>query len=119
MSSTYNTTVTVGEDDKEVEISVQYTACPFIRGARDGRYGPPIEPDEPAHIEIEGIEVTGGDLSAPGITTGKDGKCYIELSKDQENRLEEEIGEHLDDMKADALESRAEAARERRLLGDW
>lgn len=106
MSSQYDTTVTVGDDDQEVEVSVQYTAYPFIRGARDGRWGPPIEPDEPAHIEIEGIEVIGGDLSAPGITTGTDGKRYIELSRDQEDRLEEEIGKYLDDMVTSAREDR-------------
>jgi hypothetical protein len=98
MSSQYKTTVTVGDDEQEVEISVQYTAYPFIRGARDGRYGPPIEPDDPGGIEIEGIEVVGGDISAPGITTASDGKRYIELSEDQEDKLNEEIGEYLDDM---------------------
>jgi hypothetical protein len=103
MSSQYKTTVTVG-DDQDVEILVQYTAYPFIRGARDGRYGPPLEPDEPAHLEIESIEVVGGDVSAPGITTMSNGKRYIELSEDQENRLIVEVGEYLSDMEDAARE---------------
>lgn len=107
MSSEYTTTITVGDDDQEVEISVQYTAYPFIRGSRDGRYGPPLEPDEPAHIEIEEIEVTGGDLSAVyGITTRSNGKQYLELSDKQQEKLAEEIGEFLDDMAAYPREDR-------------
>lgn len=50
-----NYTLTRGDDDTEIPVTVEYTYHPFCRGATDGRFGPPIEPDEPAHCEIDSV----------------------------------------------------------------
>lgn len=46
-------TMTINRNDEEIEVTVSGTFIPACRGARDGRFGPPIEPDEPAYFEIE------------------------------------------------------------------
>ncbi len=70
-----------GWSDEEAPVKVFYQFHRATKGARDGRRGPPIEPNEPAHIEIDWIE-------------GPDGKP-VELPKAQENRIREEISEYL------------------------
>src|SRR5882724_408752 len=77
--STYKTTMQIdsGEGDEDVPVVVQYNAVPFSAGSTDGRHGPKIEPDEPAHIDIESV-------------TLPDGRDY-ELSKDERSSLEDEI----------------------------
>jgi hypothetical protein len=103
MSSKYKTIITDG-DDNEIKIVVSYTAHKFRRGARDcGRYLQ-IEPDEPAHIEIDGIE-TIGDIP-------------VEFTKELERDLVDEISAYLADMESAAMEDRIDARRESRLLGD-
>ena len=63
---TYKTTIVVmGEIDHEpmeveTRVTVGYTCVPFCRGSTDGRYGPKIEPDEPAHIEIDWVKLDDG-----------------------------------------------------------
>lgn len=47
--------LTRGEDQEEVSIIVHYTSHGAIRGAREGGRGLPLEPDEPAHLEIDGV----------------------------------------------------------------
>ena len=42
-------------DGKTIDVIVHYTYHKAYRGATDGRYGPPLEPDEPAHIEIDDV----------------------------------------------------------------
>ncbi len=79
----YNTHLEI-DGVEDVPVTVHYVSCPFIAGSRDGRGGLKLEPDEPAHIEIESITMPDGRNYEP--TT--------ELSK----RLEEEIGEWLDGM---------------------
>jgi hypothetical protein len=45
-------------------VTVYFTHHRLVRGSRDGRYGPPIEPDEPEHCEIDSVvdETTGESL---------------------------------------------------------
>lgn len=74
---------TITRDDVEYPITVEYTAHKAIRGARE-RGGLQIEPDEPAHIEIDGIE--GVDF---------------ELTDDEISEIETYIGEVLADREAD------------------
>jgi len=79
--SRFDTTFSDANDD-DVDIVVWYYAHKGRKGARDcGRYLP-IEPDEPAHIEIDWI-------------AGPDGKP-LELDTAKENRIKEEIAEYLD-----------------------
>jgi hypothetical protein len=84
-SSTFETTLEI--DEVEVELKVAYTFHPAYRGARDGRFGPPIEPDEPACVEIDSV-------------TNKEGK-EIELSEENlaiiQQRAEEDLGDDSDD----------------------
>jgi hypothetical protein len=78
--SVYKTAIELDNvDGCETEITVHYNAVNAYKGATDGLYGLKIEPDEPAHIEIESV-------------TGPDGKS-IELTTAQENSLIEAIGE--------------------------
>ena len=77
MSHTFAYTIT-----REIEVEVSYDAWPASRGARDSLCGkagagPPLEPDEPA-----GIEITGARDS--------DGREW-ELTKEEEREIEEAI----------------------------
>ncbi len=47
--------LTRGDNDQEIPVTVHYTACKAIRGKREGGRGLPLDPDEPAHIEIDGV----------------------------------------------------------------
>jgi hypothetical protein len=53
-TATFSFTVT-RDNDEEIDLSVTGKYYPSTRGARDGRWGPPIEPDEPAEFEIESV----------------------------------------------------------------
>lgn len=62
--STYRTTLTrEAEDGEDIEIPVvvSYTFHRAHRGATDGKYGPPLEPSEPAHIEIDDVSTPSGE----------------------------------------------------------
>lgn len=78
--SVYNTTIEIGEEE-DVPVRVHYTFCRAYKGSTDGRYGPKLEPDEPAHLEDVYAEL-------------EDGR-EIELTKEQQSRIEEEIGQHI------------------------
>lgn len=80
-SSTFKTTIEI--DEQEVEVNVSCTFHPAYRGARDGRWGPPIEPDEPACVEVDSV-------------TNKDGK-ELELSEENEKLIQEKAEEHMGD----------------------
>ncbi|MDD5394912.1 MAG: hypothetical protein PHE17_17990 [Thiothrix sp.] len=72
-SKTITKTLTV-----EAECQIEYTYSKAYRGARDGRFGPALEPDEPEQVEIESIKLNGADV--------------IELfDHDQITAIEEEI----------------------------
>lgn len=87
MSQTYETEVEIsGEDGLETPIIVHYTPVKAYKGATDGRFGPKLEPDEPAHIEIDWVE-------------GPDGKP-ITLTDEMEEALAEKIFKYEED-KAD------------------
>ncbi len=82
--STYNTTIEIESTDgfgdfdyTMVPIVVRYESHRAIAGATDGRGGLKIEPDEPAHLEIESVTLPNG-------------RKY-ELSPTQRSKLEEEI----------------------------
>ena len=53
--SQLRTVLTRGDDDHEVSVTVHYTFHKPREGSRDGRGGLKIEPDEPAHIEIDSV----------------------------------------------------------------
>jgi hypothetical protein len=74
--------LTRGDDDHEIPVTVHYTAHKMIRGSRDGRGGLPLEPDEPAHVEIDGVN---RDDSA-----GED----IEISVKEREQIERWVGEY-------------------------
>ena len=66
---------------EDVPIQVQYVAYPAIQGCRDGRGGLKLEPDEPAHLSIEAVNLSDGR--------------EITLTTKQERAMEEEIAEWL------------------------
>ena len=49
---TFTHYTTVERDEEQVELTCEVEYYPLYRGMRDGRYGPPLEPDEPAHCEL-------------------------------------------------------------------
>lgn len=73
---TYKTKI--GPADAQVTVIVSYEMIPGSRGARDslgGRAGAgaPLEPDEPAHIEITSITTLDG--------------VQVEIDEDEEQRI--------------------------------
>jgi hypothetical protein len=50
--------------DKEYEVDVHYHYSPACKGARDGKFGPPLEPDEDAQIEIERVVLSKQPITA-------------------------------------------------------
>lgn len=54
--------LTRGDDDIETTVTVTYVLHQACAGSTDGRFGPKIEPDEPAHCEIESIIGTDGKV---------------------------------------------------------
>ena len=74
--------LTRGDDDHEVPVTVHYTACKARTGKLEGGRGLPLEPDEPAHIEIDGVN---RDDSA-----GED----IDISPREREELAREISDH-------------------------
>jgi hypothetical protein len=56
MQYTTTATLTYGNDgDREFALTVEYEYHPAYRGAREGRYGVQLEPDEPAHVTISSV----------------------------------------------------------------
>jgi hypothetical protein len=57
----------VERDEEQVELTCEVEYYRAYRGMRDGRYGPPIEPDEPAHCELSdwtpAIDLTDAEIS--------------------------------------------------------
>jgi hypothetical protein len=66
-----------GDGEEEIAISVFYRYSKGCRGKTDGPGGLPLEPDDPAHVEIEyAIDGTGET---------------VELTNKEENRIIEDI----------------------------
>ena len=85
----YRTTIEVnGIEDVLATVHFEYT--PFRAGSTDGRHGPKLEPDEPAHIEIDWIELPDGSA--------------IDLTTKAETKMEEEIGNWLAEQEATLCE---------------
>lgn len=84
--------------DEEIPVRVHYQFHRAIPGSRDGRGGLKLEPDEPAHIEIDAIERPDG--------------LPVELSRQQEERILEEIGQAIEDEWQYAQEQRYESRRD-------
>lgn len=88
------TSILVDEDDIDVKVAYQFhSAC---RGARDSlcgvrNAGPQLEPDEPASVEI---------LKIFNIATGAE----IEVDKEQEEALIEDVFEALSEIENDRYE---------------
>jgi hypothetical protein len=49
---TFNFEAVVERDGEQVELACEIEHCSLVRGSRDGRFGPPLEPDEPEHCEL-------------------------------------------------------------------
>ncbi len=99
--STYRTTLCLGNAE-DVPVIVHYTAHAACKGGTDGPGGPKLEPDEPAHIEIECVTTYG---------------YIVNLSKPDERALRDEIAESLDDDNDAAYEAHCDRMREERRGG--
>ena len=58
MTETFIDTIEIDGEEQSVLIEASYFKA--YKGARDGKYGPPLEPDEPEHWEIEAIYFPNG-----------------------------------------------------------
>ena len=59
------TSITITRDDIDTEVEVDFTFYPACRGRRDSLCGkrgagPPLEPDEPASLEINSVRDADG-----------------------------------------------------------
>lgn len=107
--SSYSVTATIEfPDGEEHDVEITYTYYPGCRGARDGRFGPPLEPDEPASVEIESAIRT--DTKEDVMQLLDHEKLEELCSDDMQNRIE--------GAEEDAAEARAEA-REMRDYDRW
>jgi hypothetical protein len=81
---TINHTVTRGEDEQEIELTVHCRYVPGCRGHRD-KYGRPEEPDMPDEIEI--LSVTPDiELDEDEIFAIED-KAFDEVADEKQNAL--------------------------------
>lgn len=110
-------TLTYGEKgDREFALTVEYEYHRAYRGARDGRYGVQLEPDEPAHVTIS--SVTGRLIgfctkTARHIEIGDE--IDFEPLVNTEILAEEILEDHegrITEAREMSAEARAEAARE-------
>lgn len=76
-SYTYDAIITDPVTDADIEVTVEYDYHKAARGSRERGSGLQLEPDEPAHIEINSVKDVNG-------------KEY-KLTKDQRRQLEDEI----------------------------
>ena len=53
------------EEDGERAVIILAEHHAYHRGATDGRHGPPIEPDEPEHWEIESVTFADTGAAVP------------------------------------------------------
>ena len=69
----------------DVPCEIEYTYYKGCKGARDGRFGPPLEPDEPPEVEIFSVKHAGIEMIE-----------YV-----SENQLEEISNDLLDEIQSD------------------
>ena len=81
---TINHTVTRGEDEQEIELTVHCRYVPGCRGRRD-KYGRPEEPDEPDEIEI--LSVTPDIELDEGEIYDIEDKAFEEAAEEKQNAL--------------------------------
>jgi hypothetical protein len=62
-------TVVIEFDGEEREVDVSYDFYPATRGQR-GSCGEPLEPDEPAHVEVHSYKMDGNDIEGE-LTVGQ------------------------------------------------
>ena len=48
--------ITVERNNQEIDLTVEGHYLKPIRGSRNGKWGPPLEPDEPASFEIDSVK---------------------------------------------------------------
>ncbi|MGX0136320.1 hypothetical protein [Cupriavidus metallidurans] len=53
----------------EAELHVRYTFYPECKGSPEYRGGPPMEPDEPAHVDITDVTATINGVAIPNFTS--------------------------------------------------
>ncbi len=80
-------------DDDVVEVVVEYAYHRTLFGARDSLSGkagagPPIEPDEPAHVEIQSVTMAD---------TGEEVELSDDEARELMQRIEAAITDDLDD----------------------
>lgn len=75
---------TIERNEEQIELLIVGEYSPASKGATDGKYGPPIEPDEPDFIEIDSA-------------TDEDGN-EIELTEEEYEKAVEEGLEKLAEM---------------------
>jgi hypothetical protein len=68
----------------DVPCEIEYAYYKGCKGARDGRYGPPLEPDEPPQVEIDAVVFMGRDLTEY-LTDEDREKIEIEILEGIEN----------------------------------
>lgn len=100
--NTYETIIIREREDgseEEIPVCVEYTFCPAFRGRHSmiGAccVGPPLEPDEPAYVDIELVRRINQDASL-----GEE----VELFTHEAVKIEDEIMQHIADAAADHAE---------------
>ena len=74
---------TVIRDDEEVPVTAELSYHRFCPGSTDGRFGPKLEPDEPAGFEYEGAETDDGESIE--LTDSEIQDICSELESDRRN----------------------------------
>lgn len=107
MSYEMEYTVENEETGEETTYTVEYTFYKGCRGSRDS-YGVPLEPDDPAEIEITRVtDESGSEVDPDEVFTGD------QLDEIQDKGCEDAM-DHIEDAIADAQEAAYEARME-----DW
>lgn len=79
-----NTSLERGDDDniEDIDVTIHFIWTPGCKGSTDGRFGPKLEPDEPAGVEEFWVTTPDGkDFQ----TTKEEDKFILELC---ENHME-------------------------------
>ena len=92
-ANTYETAITIidpeTDEERDVEVVVEYEYIPAERGSRERGTGAQLEPDYPAHVEIY------------SVTDANDPKKEYDLTNRQQEQIENEILDDIADRAAD------------------